>query len=145
MGVGWSCVTVALAIPNKKERQRLLTRAVKDGWDDQGLQRENQRLRGTRRGGGRPRRRPRSHGLLADLGELERLTDFWLDFHDTVFAGGRQTYVAEVEKMTPEARDSVGEHVVHAVEQLQRLQERSEKALIVLKAIKKRVGNAGQH
>jgi hypothetical protein len=145
LGVGWSRVTVALAVPDKKKRQQLLSRACKDGWDDQGLQREIQRLRGSRRGGGRPRKRPRSHGLLADLGELVRLTDFWIDFHDTVFAGGRQAYMAEIEKMSHEARDSVGEHVVHAVEKLQRLQERSEKALMVLRAVKKRVGNVRQH
>jgi hypothetical protein len=77
----------------------------------------------------------------AGPGERARLTDFWLDFHDAVFAGGRRAYEAEVEKMTPEARDSVGEHVVHAVEQLQRLQERSEKALIVLRSVQKRAGH----
>jgi hypothetical protein len=73
----WGRLTTALAVKNKRKRHALLRRARKEGWDDRALQLEAQRLKGGPRGGGRPRKAYRSHGLLADLGELARLSDLW--------------------------------------------------------------------
>jgi hypothetical protein len=73
MRVGWGLLTVALAVPNKRERHALLRRAVEEEWGGRALQREVQRLNGSWRGGG-GRREPRGHGLLPDLAELAGLT-----------------------------------------------------------------------
>jgi hypothetical protein len=53
-----------------------------------------------------------------------------------------QTYAAEMDKMSPETREIVGEHVIHAIEQLERLREQSGKALRSLAAIQRRIGHA---
>jgi hypothetical protein len=52
-----------------------------------------------------------------------------------------QPYTIEMEKMTPEAKESVGEQAIHAIQQLERLQERSGKALRSLVAIQRRIGH----
>ena len=54
--VGWGRLTIALGVKDRAKRHRLLRQAAEENWDDQTLQRAIQKLKGTRRGGGRPAR-----------------------------------------------------------------------------------------
>ncbi len=92
LGVTWAEVTVLAAVESRRERLALLRESQRLGWGQRGLQLELQRRRGRQHGGGRPRRKPRSHGPAADLRELVRLTEAWLRFHDGVWAPGRADY-----------------------------------------------------
>jgi hypothetical protein len=88
MGVNWSRLYIAFAVPDKRDRHALLRRAVRERWPDQ---RPDQRLRFTvqqrshsKRGGvgGRPRRPVTGHGPEVTLRELERQCRRGLAFHE---------------------------------------------------------------
>jgi hypothetical protein len=129
LGAGWAYLTVALGVPDKKKRHRLLRRARAEGWNGRELQRAVQRLKGSRRGGGRPRRRPRGHGLRADLLELTRLAELWTDFHARVWEQGQEGYAGELAAMAPAAREGVRLELDRAAQQVRRLRKQAGEAL----------------
>jgi hypothetical protein len=133
LGAGWAYVTIALGIPNKKQRHQLLSRAREKGWNGRELQRAVQRLKGTRRGGGRSRRRPKGQGLRADLLELTRLAELWTDFHDRVWEEGQEEYVRELGALLEEARDDLRQDLKRADKQIGLLRKRCGEALRGLK------------
>jgi hypothetical protein len=65
--VGWARLTIALGSKARRERHRLLLQAKEEGWDDQQVQRRIQGIKGSRRGGGRPRKKRKTLGCLPDL------------------------------------------------------------------------------
>jgi hypothetical protein len=132
--LGWSRLAIALGIPNKKERQRLLQKAKEKDWTEQELRRAIQQRLGKRRGGGRPRREVRSQGLLADLSELVSLTQRWIEFHAEVWAEGQKGHLDEAEKLTGDVRESVAALLETASETLQTLQKQSKAARAVVAA-----------
>jgi hypothetical protein len=144
LGVGWARLTTALAIQDRKKRQMLLRKANREGWTDLEMRREMQRLKGSRRGGGRTRKPSKSHGLLVDVGELARLTEVWNDFYHLVFTAMRQSYTVELVKMSAEAREGLKKQVQHALDQLELLQERSGRARKALEGIRKRSGQGSK-
>jgi hypothetical protein len=73
LGVGWVGLIIALGVRDKKKRHRLLRQARDEGWGQRELRREARRLKGSNRGGGRPRKEERSRGCLADAVELAKL------------------------------------------------------------------------
>ena len=97
LGVGWSRLTIALGVADRKKRHRLLRQAKEEGWDEHALQRAIQQLKGTRRGGGRPPKEEKGLGLQPDLSRLINLTGSWSAFHATVWSPGRQGYHAKLE------------------------------------------------
>src|SRR5262249_26073454 len=54
LGVGWSRLTIALAVPDRERRHELLREAKEKGWGERELQRAIQQLKGSKRAGGRP-------------------------------------------------------------------------------------------
>jgi hypothetical protein len=84
MGVNWTRLYFAFAVPGKRDRHTLLRRAVRERWSDQQLRfTVQQRFPSKRRGvGGRPRREFSSHGPEVTLRELGRQCRRWLDFHE---------------------------------------------------------------
>jgi hypothetical protein len=140
LGVGWSSLTVALGIPKKRRRHQLLRQAQNEGWNERELQRAVQRLRGSRRGGGRRRRSPEAMGLLADVSELTRLTTVWRDFYDTVWANGQEDYAAELGAVTSETSENVRKHVERAVKELKLLREKCGEVLEGLKVLGRQLG-----
>jgi hypothetical protein len=84
MGVNWTRLYFAFAVPGKRDRHALLRRAVRERWTDQRLRFTVQQRSHSKRGGvgGRPRRPVTGHGPEVTLRELERLSRHWLDFHE---------------------------------------------------------------
>jgi hypothetical protein len=129
LGAGWAYLTIALGIPSKKRRHQLLRRAREEDWNGRELQRAVQRLKGSRRGGGRPRRRPRGQGLRADLLELTRLAELWTDFHARVWGQGQEGYAGELAAMASAAREGVYLELDRAAQQVRRLRKQAGEAL----------------
>jgi hypothetical protein len=143
LGVGWALITVALTIKDKRKRHQLLRRAQKERWNGPELQRKLQQLKGSRRGGGRPRRRPRSAGLVGDVGNLTTKTEAWANFCEQLWAAGQKGYAMELRQIAPETRETVGSLVDEAVEKLERLQRASAKALKGLTALRRQLKSLG--
>jgi hypothetical protein len=132
----WGRLSTALAVKDKRKRHALLRRARREGWDDRALQLEAQRLRAGPRGGGRPRKEYRSHGLVADLGELARLSEVWADFHGRVWDAQQAAYAAELQKLPPPAREELGRALAAARKRLGELRRRCGRALDSLGALR---------
>jgi hypothetical protein len=86
LGLGWSRLTIALAVEDRQKRHDLLREAKERGWGERELQRAVQQLKGSKRGGGRRRKQMHSQGPLADAAELLRLTELWLEFDRSVWS-----------------------------------------------------------
>jgi hypothetical protein len=84
MGVNWSRLYFAFAVPDKRDRHALLREAVRERWPDQRLRFTVQERSHSKRGGvgGRPRRPVTGHGPEVTLRELERQCRRWLGFHE---------------------------------------------------------------
>jgi hypothetical protein len=144
LGVGWALITVALAVEDKRERHQLLRQAREEGWNGPELQRKIQQLKGSRRGGGRRRRPPKSMGLVGDVGNLTTKAKAWADFCEKLWAAGQEeAYATEVSQMAPQTRETVGSLVDEAVEELDRLQQLSAKALTGLTALRRQLKRLG--
>jgi hypothetical protein len=89
MGVNWSRLYFAFAVPDKRDRHALLREAVREEWPNQRLRFTVQQRFPTRRGGvgGRPRHRVASHGPEVTLRELGRQCRRWLAFHEQAWQG----------------------------------------------------------
>jgi hypothetical protein len=89
MGVNWTRLYFAFAVPGRRDRHALLRRAVRERWSDQQLRfTAQQRSHSKRRGvGGRLRRPVTSHGPEVSLRELGRQCRRWLAFHEEAWQG----------------------------------------------------------
>ena len=89
MGVNWSRLYVAFAVPDKRDRHELLREAVRERWTDQQLRFAVQQRFPSKRGGvgGRPRRPVTSHGPEVTVRELGRQCRRWLGFHGQAWQG----------------------------------------------------------
>jgi hypothetical protein len=132
MGVGFARLTDVLSIEDADERHELLRRAKEEGWSDEDVKAERQKLKGSKRGtrSGRPRRADLGHGFVADLGTLTSRTRDWVAFDTQVWSCGQ--YAAEVERMLkdmPEQdRKSLSGQVTQLLELLKKLVDRSGRA-----------------
>ncbi|MFO0926985.1 MAG: hypothetical protein U0736_08075 [Gemmataceae bacterium] len=135
LGVGWSRLTVSLAVRNRKQRHQLLKRAKDEGWGDRELQRAIQQLRGSRRGGGRPRKEQRTQGLLADLFEMMRYTRLWQDFHDQVTAKAQGDYPAQAKELDEAAIESLRRILTDASTRLKDLRKQSQDTRTVIEEL----------
>jgi hypothetical protein len=92
MGVNWTRLYFAFAVPGRRDRHALLRRAVHERWSDQQLRFAVQQRSDSKRGGvgGRPRRPVTSHGPEVTLRELERQCRRWLDFHEQAWQGVKE-------------------------------------------------------
>ena len=133
--VGWGRLTIALGVKDRRERHRLLRQAAEENWDDQTLQRAIQKQKGTRRGGGRPRKEAKSLGLQPDLTRVIGLTDPWSDFYSQVWSGRQEAYRAEMEGLTNRARATLAELLAAAAQKLQVLRRQCVVALAQVKAL----------
>src|SRR5262249_14331941 len=79
-------LSIALGVEDRGQRHQLLRESKEKGWAERELQRAVQQLKGSKRGGGRPRKQIQSQGPLADAAELVRLTETWLDFHEHLWS-----------------------------------------------------------
>jgi hypothetical protein len=135
LGVGWSRLTIALAVDDAKDRHRLLRQAKKDNWNERELQRAIQQKRGSRRRGGRHRRRMRGQGLLADRAELMRLTKLWTDFHEQVWSKGADGYLNEAERLDDDGRANLTGLLDEAISAFRELAVRGGTAETVVKQL----------
>ena len=89
MGVNWTRLYFAFAVPGRRERHALLRRAVRERWTDQQLRFTVQQRSHSKRGGvgGRPRRPVTSHGQEVTVRELGRQCRRWLGFHEQAWQG----------------------------------------------------------
>ena len=89
MGVNWTRLYFAFAVPGRRDRHALLREAVRERWPDQQLRFTVQELYPSKRGGvgGRPRRPVTGHGPEVTLRELERQCRRWLAFHEQAWQG----------------------------------------------------------
>jgi hypothetical protein len=89
VGVNWTRLYLAFAVPGRGDRHALLREAVRERWSDQQHRfTVQQRFPSRRRGvGGRPRRPVTSHGPEVTLRELERQCRRWLGFHEQGWQG----------------------------------------------------------
>jgi hypothetical protein len=121
--VGWVQLCFALGIPDKKKRHRLLQRAQEEGWGQKTLRREVHRLKGSYRGGGRPRQPEKSRGCLPDASELVVRTQQWSAFYKQAWLGNDQKYSAELDKLSDEGRESLERVLADAEQKLQTLHQ----------------------
>ena len=89
MGVNWTRLYFAFAVPGRRDRHALLREAVRERWPDQQLRFTVQEHYPSKRGGvgGRPRRPVTGHGPEVTLRELERQCRRWLAFHEQAWQG----------------------------------------------------------
>jgi hypothetical protein len=89
MGVNWTRLYFAFAVPNERDRHALLREAVHERWTDQRLRFTVQELYPSKRHGvgGRPRRPVTIHGPEVTVRELERQCRRWLAFHEQAWQG----------------------------------------------------------
>jgi hypothetical protein len=89
MGVNWTRLYFAFAVPDKRVRHALLRRAVRERWPDQRLRFAVQQRSHSKRGGvgGRPRRPVTVHGPEVTVRELGRQCRRWLAFHQQAWQG----------------------------------------------------------
>jgi hypothetical protein len=137
--VGWVGMSIALSIPGRKERHRLLRQARDEGWGQQELRREARQLKGTTRGGGRPRRQEKSRGCLADASELVRRTEHWSDFYTQAWGGNEEAYAEELPGLSDESRESLERILDDAEEKLRTLKRQCDAALRTVKALRKKM------
>jgi hypothetical protein len=136
--VGWGLLTVALAVPDRRQRHALLRRAAQEEWGGRELQREVQRLNGSWRGGG-GRREERGHGLLPDLAELAGLTRRWQEFHDGAWSAGQKGYARELRQTAKDGRPGVRRALEGALQALAELRKRCRAAERAVKALRDRL------
>lgn len=135
LGVGWSRLTVSLAIANAQQRLLLLRKARDEKWGDREVQRAIQQQRGVRRGGGRPRKPPRSQGVLADLVELGRLTEIWQLYHERVTRAHQGEYPSQVRTLDEAGRQTLAQTVTEVQAQLKNLRRQVQEVRTVIDAI----------
>lgn len=107
IGVGFGQLTTALAVADEHVRHELLRRAKQEGWGNEDLAGAIHATKGSRRGGGRPRRKNNRHGVVADLGRLTSLAKQCVDFHREVWSDGEEGYAAELACLPESSRQSV--------------------------------------
>ena len=112
----------ALAVEDRQKRHELLHKVKEQGWGERELQRAIQQLKGSKRGGGRPRKEMHSQGTLADDAELLRLTELWLKFDEKVWCHSR---VADHRGLDGHALLALNRMLEDAVDKLKRLQSRA--------------------
>lgn len=125
MGVGWSRLTIALAVEDKQKRYDLLCEAKEKGWGERDLQRAIQQHKGSKRGGGRPRKAMTSQGPLADAAELLRLTALWLEFDEKVWSRSGEAGRRDLDE---QAAANLTRMLEDAVRRLGQLQARAKAA-----------------
>jgi hypothetical protein len=132
LGVGWSRLTIALAVEDKRKRHELLREAQQKGWGERELRRAVQQLNGSKRGGGRPRRQVSSQGPLADAAELLRLTQLWLEFDREVWSHAGE---ADLREMDEHARSNLSLMLEDVARRLKQLQSRAKQARRVAESL----------
>jgi hypothetical protein len=133
--VGWVQLCFALGIPGKKKRHRLLQQARDKGWGQKALRREVHRLKGSYRGGGRPRKPEKSRGCLADASELVLRTQQWSSFYEQAWLGNDKKYIAELDRLSDEGRDSLERVLGDAEQKLQTLHQQCAASLATVTAL----------
>ena len=132
-GVQWAHLSISFGIESKKDRFLILKRAKKYHWGERELQREIQRIKGACRGGGRPRKEPKSRGLLADVLELCSRAEAWNQFFQTVcaqsLADGADSVDARIDV------DALRKQLKHAGEEVQTLHRESANAIKSIKGV----------
>jgi hypothetical protein len=131
-GIGWSRLTIALAVEDRRQRHELLREAKEKGWGDRQLQRAIQQHKGSKRRGGRPRKQMTSQGALADAAELVRLTGLWLEFDEKVWT---HTRAAGLRNLNADAASNLAGLLKEAREGLKRLQSRCKEARAVAESL----------
>jgi hypothetical protein len=81
----WGHLVLTLGL-DEQQRLALLNQAEEQDWDVWELQREIQRRKGMCRGGGHPRKQPKSFGLLPDIIQLLRLSERWNERYEKACA-----------------------------------------------------------
>jgi len=120
-GFTFGRLTIAHAVEDKEARYRLLEQAKKEGWTDPELQRQLQARNGSRRGGGRPRKGPKGHGLVPDVNELVRLMRPLSAFNTQIWSVGQDSYQREISSLPEKDKPSLARQVMSAREMLQTL------------------------
>ena len=136
VGVGWVGLIIALGVRDKKKRHQLLRRAKDEGWGQKELQREVRQLKGSIRGGGRPRKREKSRGCLADAAEMARWSAAWSAFYRQAWAGNEGEYLAEVVELSGNARGSMEKALADAEAKLKALRGQCVDALKDVKTLR---------
>jgi hypothetical protein len=137
--VGWVQLYFALGISNQQKRHRLLQRAREEGWGQKALRREVHRFKGSYRGGGRPRKPEKSRGCLADASELVLRTQQWSTFYEQAWLGNDSKYMAELDKLSDEGRESLERVLGDAEQKLQTLQEQCAATLATVTALQEKL------
>jgi hypothetical protein len=137
--VGWVQLFFALGIPDQKKRHRLLQQARDNGWGQKDLRREVHRLKGSYRGGGRPRIPEKSRGCLADASELVLRTQQWSAFYEQAWRGNDKKYIAELDKLSDEGRESLERVLADAAERLEALHQQCTASLATVKALQEKL------
>jgi hypothetical protein len=137
MGVGWSRLTIALAVADRGRRHDLLCEAKEKGWGERELQRAIQQLKGSKRAGGRPRKRMTSQGPLADAAELLRLTELWLGFEQDVWS---RSGAADLTGLDENAAANLRRLLEQAARSLKQLQGRAREARALAESLAKPKG-----
>jgi hypothetical protein len=132
LGVGWSRLTIALAVDDRVKRHELLLEAKQKGWGERELQRAIQQHKGSKRGGGRPRKRMASQGPLADAAELLRLTELWLEFDRDVWS---RAGAADLRRMDGHAWSNLQRMLELVARRLKELQSRAREAKRVAESL----------
>jgi hypothetical protein len=143
MGINWTRLYFAFAVPGRRDRHALLRRAVRERWTDQQLRfTVQQRFPSKRRGvGGRPRRRVTSHGPEVTLRELGRQCRRWLDFHEQAWPGVKdRDWVRFVRGWPGEDLDDLLRLLGSAEEALKGMARASRAVRTALKRLRKRAG-----
>jgi hypothetical protein len=119
-------------VEDRDERHRLLREAQQKGWGERELRRTVQQHKGSKCGGGRPRRQLSSQGPLADASELLRLTQLWLEFDREVWSHAGP---ADLRRMDDHARSNLSLMLEDAVQRLRQLQSRAKEARRVAESL----------
>jgi hypothetical protein len=115
----------ALGIPDQKKRHRLLQQARDKGWGQKTLRREVHRLKRSYRGGGRSRQPEKSRGCLPDASELVQQIKQWSHFYEQAWAGNDSKYIADLDKLSEEGRESLERVLTDAEQKLQALDDKA--------------------
>jgi len=113
-GVGWGLLTSSFRIADRKRRDRLLKQAIDEEWNGADLGRAIRGLTKSGRGGGRPRRALKSHGLFSDVEQIGSLSEQFNAFLG-VWTGQLETYRAELQDLSDEDRQAL-ERTIPSVE-----------------------------
>lgn len=106
MKLGWTLITHAFSEPDRAKRWALLEKATTEGWNSEDLKKQI-KARGKSRHprGGRPPRRSRNGGAVADLAKLLGHTQTWLNFHQHVLAANDGSPRAWLQRLLASKRD----------------------------------------